>query len=194
MEVFCPQGKLTFLHLGNQILVEESFRRLVKRAVDGDNVALRQHLLQALDAAAANFLLLLRRKRLVVVVKQLLAFKSLEATEDPLANAADADGTDDFTLQVVLLFRHGGHVPFAPLDLLMGRDKVADKDKDRHQGMLRHRDYVAARHLGHDDAAVGLVGGIQINMIGPDASRDGNLEFLSLGQAFRREIARMEAN
>lgn len=71
--------KPTWLHLGDQVLVEQAARLFVERAVDGDDVALGQHLLEVGDAAAANLLLLLGREGLVVVVEQLLAVKGLEA-------------------------------------------------------------------------------------------------------------------
>ena len=39
------EGMHTLLHLGDQVFVEETLGFLVERAVDGDDVALGQHLL-----------------------------------------------------------------------------------------------------------------------------------------------------
>jgi hypothetical protein len=132
----------------------------VKRAVDGDNIALRQHLLEVLDPAAANLLLVLGRQGLVVVVQQLLAVECLEALEHALADAAHGDGADDLALQVVLVLGGGGDVPVAGLDLLVGGHEVAHQDEDGHDDVLGDRDDVGARYFGDGDAAVGLVGGI----------------------------------
>lgn len=165
----------------------------MQRAVDGDDVALGQHLLEALHAAAANLLLLLGRQGLVVVVQELLAVKGLEAAEHTLADAADGDGADDLVLEVVLLLGHAGDVPVAALDLLVRGDKVADEHEDGHDDVLSDGDDVAARHLGDGDAAVGLVGGVEVDVVGADAGRDGNLEVLGLGETLSGEVARVEA-
>jgi hypothetical protein len=47
----------TWLHLGDQLLVEETSSLLVEWAVNGNNITLRQHLLQVCDTSAANLLL-----------------------------------------------------------------------------------------------------------------------------------------
>lgn len=162
-------------------------------AVDGDNVTLRQQLLEGIDAAAANLLFLLGRQRLVVVVEQLLAVKRLEAAEHTLADAADGDGADNLVLQVVLLLGDGGHVPVAALDLLVGGHKVADEDENGHDDVLGDGDDVAAGDLGDGDAAVGLVGRVEVDVVGADAGRDGNLEVLGLGETLSGQVARVEA-
>lgn len=47
----------TWLHLGDELFVEQTASLLVQRAVDGNNIALRQHLLQTVHSSAANLLL-----------------------------------------------------------------------------------------------------------------------------------------
>lgn len=52
---------------------------------------------------------------------------------------------------------------------------------------------VAAGDLGDGDAAVGLVGGVEVNMVGANAGRDGELELLGLGQTLGGEVTGVEA-
>jgi hypothetical protein len=165
----------------------------VEGAVDGDNVALGDQFLEGVDAAAANLSLLLGRKGLVVKVQQLLAVKGLETAENTLANAADCDSTDNLALEVVLLLGDAGDVPLAGSDLLVGGDKVADEDEDGHDDVLSDGDDVAAGDFGDGDAAVGLVGGVEVDVVGANAGRDGQLELLGLGQTLSVEVARVEA-
>lgn len=181
------------LHLGNEVLVEQALGLLVERAVDGDNVTLGEHLLEGLDAAAANLGLLLGGQGLVVKVQQLLAAKGLEAAQDTLADAADGDGTDNLALEVVLLLGDGGDVPVALGDLLVGGDEVAEEDQDGHDDVLGDGDDVGAGDLGDGDAAVGLVGSGQVDVVGADTSSDGDLEVLGLGETLRGQVARVEA-
>lgn len=184
---------LTLLHLGNQLLVEEALGAGMQGAVDGDDVALAEHLLERVDAAAANLPLRRGRERLVVEVEHLLEVKGLEAAQDALADAADGDGADHLVLQVVLALGDGGDVPAAGLDLLVRGHKVAHQHEDRHDDVLGHRDDVRARHLRHRDAAVGRVGRVQVDVVRPDPGRDGQLELLGLLQPLGREIAGVEA-
>lgn len=181
------------LHLGDELLVEETLGLLVQGAVDGNNVAAGDELLERVDALGANLGLLLGRQGLVVVVEELLAVKGLEAAEDTLADAADGDGTNNLALEVVLLLGSGGNIPLAALNLLVGGDEVADEDQDSHHDVLSDGDDVGAGDLGDGDTAVGLVGGVEVDMVGADASGDGNLELLGLGEALGRQVAGVEA-
>ena len=185
-------GEPTGLHLGNEVLVKEAARLLVQRAVDGDDVALGEHLLEVVDAAAADLGLLLGAQRLVVVVEQLLAVEGLEAAQHALADAADGHGADDLALEVELVLGRLGHVPAPGLDHLVRGHKVAHEDEDGHDDVLGHRDHVGARHLGDRDAAVGLVGGVEVDVVRADAGRDGELELLGLGEALGRQVSRVE--
>lgn len=127
-EILCRFEKwhLTLLHLGDEVLVEQTTSLLVQRAVDGNDITLSEHLLEVVNTAAADLLLDLRGERLVVVVEQLLAVERLETAQDTLTDAADSDSSDDLVLQIVLVLGNGSNVPFAVTDLLMGRNEVAD--------------------------------------------------------------------
>lgn len=181
------------LHLADELLVEEALCLLVQRAVDGDDVALGEHLLEGVDAAAANLGLDLGLEALVVKVQQLLAAKGLEAAQDTLTNTADGDSTNDLALEVVLLLGDGGDVPLAAGDLLVGGDEVAEEDEDGHDDVLGDGDDVGAGDLGDGDAAVGLVGGDQVDVVGADTSGDGDLEVLGLGQTLSGQVTGVEA-
>ena len=184
---------LTLLHLGQKVLVEQATSLLVQGAVDGDHITLSKHVLEVLDATAANLLLDLGAQRLVVVVEELLAVEGLQATEHTLTNTADGNGTDDLALEVELVLGDGGHVPLATGDLLVGRDKVADQVEDGHDDMLGDGDDVAAGHFGNGDTPVGLVGSVEVNMVGANTSSDGDLEVLGLGQTLSVEVTGVEA-
>lgn len=164
----------------------------MQRAVNGDNIALSKHLLEVLNATAANLLLLLRGQRLVVVVEELLAVKRLEAAENTLANAADSNGTNNLVLKVVLLLGNSSDVPVAALDLLVSGDKVADEDEDGHDDVLSDGDDVAAGDLGNSDTAIGGVGSVEVDVVRADTSSDGKLEVLGLGQTLGSEVTRVE--
>lgn len=181
------------LHLGDELLVEETLGLLVQRAVDGDNITLGKHLLQVLDAAAANLLLLLGAKRLVVEVQQLLAVKGLEAAQDALTNATDSDGADNLVLKIVLLLGNSSDVPVTALDLLVSGHKVADEDEDGHDNVLGDGDDVGASDLSDGDTAVGAVGSIEVDVVGTNTGSDGNLELLGLGETLSGQVTRVEA-
>ena len=171
----------TGLHLGDELLVEETAGLLVQGAVNGDNVTLGEHLLEIIDATAADLLLGLGGEGLVVVVQELLAVEGLEAAEDTLTDTADGDGTDDLVLKIELVLGDGSDVPVAGLDLLVGRDEVADQDQDGHDNVLSDRDDVRSGDLGDGDTAVGGVGSVQVNVIGTNTGSDSELELLGLG-------------
>lgn len=185
-------AKLTLLHLGDQLLVEQAAGLLVKWAVDGDDVALSKHLLEVLDTAAADLLLLLSGQRLVVEVQEFLAVEGLEPSEDTLADTANGNGTDDLALEVVLVLSNLGDVPVAVLDLLVCGNEVADEGEDGHDDVLGDRDDVGSSNLCNGDTTVGLVGSIEVNMVGTDTSSDSELEFLGLSETFCGKVTRVE--
>ena len=162
-------------------------------AVDGNNIALRQHLLQVLDSAAANILLLLRWKRLVVEVQELLAVERLQPAKHTLTDTANGDSTDDLVLEIVFVLGDCGDVPFTAFDLLVGWDEVTDEDEDGHDDMLCHRHDVGTSDFCNGDTAIGLVGGIQIDVVRTDSRSDGDFEVLGLRETLCGEIAWMEA-
>lgn len=184
---------LTLLHLADELLVEQTTRLLVKRAVDRDNVALRQHFFEVLNPSAANLLLLLRRQGLIVEVQQFLAVEWLQAAKHPFADTANSNGTNNLVLQVILVLGYGSDIPVAGSDLLVRRDEVADQDEDGHDDVLGNRDDVRAGDLCHGDAAISLVSCVQVDVVGPNASSDGKLELLCLREALCRQITRVEA-
>jgi hypothetical protein len=59
--------------------------------------------------------------------------------------------------------------------------------------VLGDGDDVGAGDLGDGDAAVGLVGGGQVDVVGADTSGDGDLEVLGLGQTLSGQVTRVEA-
>lgn len=186
-------GRPTLLHLRDKLLVEQSTSLLVERAVDGDDVALSQHLLEIIDTAATDFLLDLGVQGLIIVVEQLLAVEWLQTTQDTLSNTANANGTDDLGFQVILILGHSSNVPVAIADLFVGRDEVAYEDEDGHHDVFGNGDDVAASNFGHGDATIGLVCSIKVDMIGSNTGSDGKLQVLGPGQALCGEISRVEA-
>jgi len=184
----------TGLHLGDKLLVEETLSLLVERAVDSDNVTLSEHLLEAIDTAAANLLLDLGAEGLVVVVEQLLAVEGLQTAKNTLTDTADSDGTDNLALEVVLVLGDSSDVPLTIADLVVGGDEVADQGQDGHDNVLSDGDDVGASDLGDGDTAVGLVGSVQVDVVGTDTSGDGDLQLLGLGEALSGEVTGVEGS
>lgn len=182
----------TLLHLGDQLLVEETLGLLMERAVDGDNVALSEHVLELVDTTAANLGLLLGRQGLVVEVEEFLAVECLQSAEDTLTDTANGDGTDDLVLEIVLVLCDGGDVPVTLGDHLVGGSVVADEDEHGHDDVLGDGNNIGASDLSNSDTAIGLVGGVQVNVVGTDTSSDGNLQVLCLGQTLCGEVAGVE--
>lgn len=180
------------LHLGDEVLVEQTAGLLVERAVDGDNVTLCEHLLEVLNAAAANLLLDLGAQGLVVEVEELLAVEGLETAEHTLTNTADSDGTNDLVLEVVLVLSDLSDVPVTAGDLLVGGDEVADESEDGHDNVLSDGDNVGAGDLSDGDTAVGLVGGIEVDVVRADTSSDGELQVLGLSETLCCEVTGVE--
>jgi len=71
-------------------------------------------------------------------------------------------------------------------------NEVADKDEDGHDHVLSDGHHVGAGDLGDGDAAVGLIGRVEVNMVRPNAGSDSKLEFLGLGQALSGQVAGVE--
>ena len=185
--------KLTLLHLGDEFLVEQATSLLVQGAVDGDNITLSKHVLEVLDATAANLLLNLGAQRLVVIVEELLAVERLQTTEHTLTNTTDGNGTDNLALEVELVLGDGGNVPLTTGDLLVGRDKVADQVEDGHDDVLGDGDDVASGNFGNGETTVGLVGSVEVDVVRANTSSDSDLEVLGLGQTLSGEVTGVEA-
>jgi len=186
--------KHTLLHLGEELLVEETLGLLVERAVDGDNVALGEHVLELVNATAANLLLLFGRKRLVVVVKELLAVECLQPAEDTLTDTADGDGTDNLVLEVVLVLGDSGDVPVTAGNHLVSRGVVTDEGKDGHDDVLSNGDDVGSGDFGDGDTTVGLVGGVEVDVVRTDTGSDCKLEVLGLCKTLSGEVTRVETS
>ena len=165
----------------------------MQRAVDCDNVALAQHLFKILDSSAANLLFDLRLERLVVEVQQLLAVEWLQSSKHTLANAADSHCSDHLILKIKLVLGDCGHIPVAALNLLVGWDEVSDEEEDGHNDVLGDRDNIGAGNFSDCDAAIGLVGSVQIDVVGANASGDGDLEVLGLLETLGGQVTRVEA-
>lgn len=164
----------------------------MERAVDGDNIALSQHLLEVLNTTAANLLLLLGGQRLVVEVEELLAVEGLETAEHTLTDTANSDGTDNLVLEIVLVLGDLSDVPLTLGDLLVGGDEVADEGQDGHDDVLGDGDDVGASNLGDGDTAVGFVRGIEVDVVRSNTSSNGKLQVLSLGQTLGGKVTWVE--
>lgn len=184
--------RLTLLHLADEFLVEQAPGLLVERAVDGNNVRLRKQLLKSVNTTAANFLLGLGGQRLVVVVQKLLAVEWLETAQNTLTDTADSNSTDNLVLQVELVLGGSGNIPLTTLDLLVGGDEVAHQGQDGHDDVLSDGDDVGTSDLSNGNTAIGLVGSVQVNMVGTNTGRDSELEVLGLGETLGSQVSGVE--
>ena len=162
--------------------------------VDCNHIALGQHLLQSVHPSATDFLLDLRLEWLVIEIQQFLAVERLQSPQDTLANATYGNSPNNFTLQIELVLGSVCNVPISSLDLLMRRNEVADKDQNSHNNVLGNRNHVGACNFRNSDATVGLVGGIEVNMVRANAGSYGELQFLSLCKTLGSKITRVEAD
>jgi hypothetical protein len=60
--------------------------------------------------------------------------------------------------------------------------------------MLSNGNDVGTSNLGDGDTAVGLVGCIEVDVVGTDTSCDGNLKVLCLGKTLFCKVSRMESD
>ena len=130
---------------------------------------------------------------MVVEIQELLAVESFKAAEHTLADTADGYGTDNLVLEIVLVLGSGGNIPVTSLDLLVGGDKVADQDQDGHDNVLSDGHDVGAGDLSDCDTAIGLVGGVEVDVVGTNTGSDGDLEVLSLSETLSSQVTRVEA-
>lgn len=129
----------TLFKVLEKIGVDESTGTFVEGAVDGDEIALRDELLEVLDAASIDGLggswyyarqmrgggereasELTFRERSIVVVEELLAVKGNQTLKDTVTDTASTDGTDDLALQVKGVASDFRDLPVTTLDHLCG--------------------------------------------------------------------------
>ena len=122
-----------------------------------------------------------------------LAVEGSESSQDTFTDSSDGDGANDLVFEVVLISSNGGNVPLLVLDLPVSWNEVADKDQDCHDDVFSDRNDIGAGDFGNGDTAVGLVGGIEVDMIGTNSSCDGNLQLLGLLQALLGKVAWVES-
>ena len=183
----------TLLHLGDQFFIEHASSLFVQRAIDGDDVTLCQHLFQILHTSTSNLFFKFGFEGLVVEVEELFAIECLQSSQNTLSNSSDGNGADDFIFEIILAFGHCCDIPIATRDLFVSWDKVADKDEDGHDDVLGNGDDVGAGDFGNGDASIGLVGGVQVDMVGSNTGGDGEFEVFGLGEAFGGQVARVKA-
>ena len=162
-------------------------------AVDGNDVTLSQHLLEILNTSAANLLLDFRLQWLVVKVEQFFAVEGLQSAEHTLANAANSDCSDNLVFEIILVLGHSSDIPVTALDLLVCRDEVSDEKEDSHDDMLGDGDDVGAGDFGNSDTTIGLVGSVQVDVVGANAGGDGDLQLLRLCETLSCEVTGVEA-
>ena len=74
----------------------------------------------------------------------------------------------------------------------MRGDEVTDEDEDGHDDVFGDGDDIGACHFGDGDTAVGLVGCVQVDVVGADTSGNGNLELLGFCETLGGEVAGVE--
>jgi hypothetical protein len=74
----------------------------------------------------------------------------------------------------------------------VGGDEVADEGQDGHDDVLGDGDDVGASNLGDSNTAVGLVRGIEVDVVRSNTSSNGKLQVLSLGQTLGGKVTWVE--
>jgi len=164
----------------------------MQRAVNGNDITLGDHFLQGINASTTNLLLDLGLQRLVVEIQQLLTIKWLQSPQYTLTNSSYSNSSYNLAFEIKLVLGSGSDVPFTGLDLFMCGDEVTDEDEDGHNDVLGNGDNIGACYFGNGDTSIGLVGCVQVDVIGADSSCDGDLELLGLGETFGGEVTGVE--
>ena len=75
----------------------------------------------------------------------------------------------------------------------MGRDEVSDEKEDGHDDMLGDGNDIGTGDFGDSDTTVGLVGSVQVDVVGANAGGDGDLQLLCLCETLSCEVTGVEA-
>jgi hypothetical protein len=90
----------TFLHLGDEFLVEHTLRLLMKRTIDCDDISLTEHLFKRLDTTTADFLLCLSTEGLIIKVEKFFTVEGNKTSQDTFTDTPDTDGGNDFAFDI----------------------------------------------------------------------------------------------
>ena len=161
----------------------------MERAIDRDDVADGDHVLDAVVPGDAELPLDLGREPVAVEIMQ-MHVERLQAAQHRAADPPRGDGADVHALDVVGARDAIGDVPAALAHPIVRREVIAHEAEDHHHDMLGDADRVAVGHFGDGDAAVDR--GLQIDMVGADPGGQRELEILRLGDAFGGQIGRPE--
>lgn len=130
------------LEVLEQVGIDKAVSTLVEWAVDGDNITLRDHLLEIRDVARTNLLLRIGRESGEVVIQVLLGVKRHEPFEHAVANTTCTDHADGLALEVKGSTCDVGDLPVAALDHFMGRHEVVNEEQDAHDDVLCDRGHI----------------------------------------------------
>ena len=167
-------------------VVEHVLGLRVQRTVDADHVADADQRLHGLVERQAELLLNAGWEPVPVRVVEVHVERL-----HPLQHAEPyPPGCHDAHVHPLDVVRAGdrvGDVPAAPDHPAVLRDVVPDERQHLHHGVLRDADAVAPRHLAHRDAPVD--GGLQVDVVGPDAGGDRQLEPGGLRDALGGQVS-----
>lgn len=133
-------------------------------AVDGDDIGLGEHLLEALNSSATNFLGSFRGEGLVIEVEEFLAVEGHETSQDTFTDTSNTNGGNNFAFNIERVLGDGSNVPFTTGNHLVGRNKVADKSEHGENDVLGNGLDVGSGDFGNEDVV--LIGGGQVDMVG----------------------------
>ena len=108
----------TRLEVLKEVSIDEVSGTLVQRGIDGDDITLRDEILEIFYSGSIDCLLSLRGKTVVIVVKKALGVEGLQTLKHTVANSASADGTDYLALKVERIASDVGDLPITALDHL----------------------------------------------------------------------------
>mmetsp|Transcript_14963 Transcript_14963/g.48841 ORF Transcript_14963/g.48841 Transcript_14963/m.48841 type:complete len:309 (+) Transcript_14963:458-1384(+) len=176
-------------HVCDEGVVDHVLRLRVEGAIQRDDVASGGEGLGVGVVGESEFVFHNFWKAVAVRVME-DAVEGFQALEDGQADASRGDGADGHALEVVAPCDAVGDVPAAGPGDVVGGPEVADEVEDGHHHMFGDGDRVAKGHFRHRDAR--LARGLQVDVVRPDARRNGHLQLRRLGDALRRYIGRPE--
>jgi hypothetical protein len=180
----------SLLEVLEKFSVDESTGTFVEGAVDSDDIALRDELLEVNDAASVDGLGGSFRERSIVVVEEFFAVKWSQTLKDTVTDTASTDGTDNLALQVKGVASDVRDLPVTTFDHLVGRNKVPDEEEDGHDNVLSNGHDIGAGDFQNLDFV--LDSGVEVNVVRADTSCDTELQVLGLLDQVSCEVPRVE--
>jgi len=177
----------TSLHLVDHVVIKQMLSLRVERAVDGDNVAVRNHVFHSGVIGQVELGLNVSRETMSVIVVK-LNIEGIKSAENGKTDTTRRNGTDVHAFKIVGTRDTVSDVPSTRHNLLVGGNVIADKGEDHHDDVFSNADGVAESDLS--DCNVAGASSFQVDVIRADTGGETHLKVRGLSNALCRDIGR----